>query len=770
MDTGSLPLFTLILPATLVVGAWILSRVLKFSLWVTLLVGCAPFVLPYLELPFSRAFTDANPLYLIGGGWALMVCLALGRKAVVPTIGEATRSPGGMARAAYVVVLGVSLLVVALLVSRPELVERAAPGWKGSAGLVLLCASLLSMSLSLARFLRAALVFTVWAFVSMVLASELFLNKLPQEVVRDDLRQFEPLISRLGVAEALEQVDSLAPTAATTESALRAVVLGGSPNTGFPLSPGSSLARQLESLMKKTGANVDVTDASSLGATVYQLRHSVDKIAPTKPNLVVIVGWTPDSDRGINSYEIPGLSEREAEAKVQANEQLQKYPFVANVLESVLYRYVSKLFQPEVVDTPVREVPARVPVTEYGDELAAAVKTLREAGAQVVLLPEPSVAPGEEEYRAQMVKVATDLSATFLPVDEILQTDLNRSTGFARGRLLSESGYGVIANAIARTAMPTAESKAIEGRTGDTGAGNSSTPLPVLDNASSDHVKVLVRPSDVTGDIIFRIQMVDQGSRYYRVVFSVNGEFVADRRLASRDETRVRFKLPQSARAFSMVELGLRTLPSPPPDVDLIGTTGQFVPVPVEVSAQRNGVSMVRVGRVARFAQSQESTAFPVNIGISLDPRSGDVVSSIRSAEVSELNRWLLTQPWGSIVAATLLGDSTNLAAARAGLKFIGTESDLTQGAQSRAVIGVAGIKTGVGILKTSKESSAVTLSLGSDILKSFAQFQMLGLTVNERALPGSQGGGRIATQGVEGSIAPVVATASEDEWSVPTE
>jgi hypothetical protein len=754
----------------LVVGAWVLSRVLKFSLWVTLLVGCAPFVLPYLELPFSRTFTDANPLYLIGGGWALMVCLALGRKAVVPTIGEATRSPGGMARAAYVVVLGVSLLVVALLVSRPELVERAAPGWKGTAGLVLLCASLLSMSLSLARFLRAALGFTVWAFVSLVLASELFLNKLPQEVVRDDLRQFEPLMARLGVAEALEHVDALVPTAATTESALRAVVLGGSPNTGFPLSPSASLAKQLESLMKKTGANIDVTDASSLGATVYQIRHSVEKIAPTKPNLVVIVGWTPDSERGINSYGIPGLSEKEAEAKVQASEQLRKFPFVADVLESVLYRYVSKLFQPEVVHTPPSEIPARVSVTEYGDELAAAVKTLRDAGAQVVLLPEPSIAPGEEVYRAQMVKVASNQSASFLPIDEMFQTDLNRATGFARGRLLSESGYAVIANAVARVVAPLNGSKVAEGLTEEASPVSASLLQPTVDGTSTDYVKVLVRPADVTGDIIFRIKMLEQGSRYYRVVFSVNGEYVADRRLDSRDETRVRFKLPQSARAFSVVELGLRTLPSPPSDADLIGTTGQFVPVPIEISAQRDGVSMVKVGRVARFAQSQQENPLPVNIAISLDPRSGDIVSSMRSADVAELNRWIVGQPWGSVVATTLLGDGASLASARAGLKFIGIDADPSSSAQSRAVVGIAGIKTGAGILKASKETPSVTLSLGSDILKSYAQFQMLELTLNERSLPSGQRVGREGARTADSSAVASTAASLESGSPLPTE
>jgi hypothetical protein len=49
------------------------------------------------------------------------------------------------------------------------------------------------MSLALFRFFRAAVLLVVWSFVSLVLASEIFLGKLPQEVIHEDIEKIEAL-------------------------------------------------------------------------------------------------------------------------------------------------------------------------------------------------------------------------------------------------------------------------------------------------------------------------------------------------------------------------------------------------------------------------------------------------------------------------------------------------------------------------------------------------------------------------------------------------
>jgi hypothetical protein len=670
----SLPTYTLALPALLVVGAWLLSKILRFSMWATLLVGCLPFVLPYLDLPFSREFLDAHPLYLIGGGWALLFCFALGRAIVSPVLGENGRSPAGVVKAMFGVVLGVALLVVALLVSRPEMLESTFPGWKGGAGLVLLCASLLSMSLWLARVLKAAIVFSLWSIVSLVLASELFLNKLPYEVVREDLRHLQPLASRFGLEDALKEVETFASPTKSEESTvsdkIRAYVLGVSPNTGYLFPKERSFARALQGVLEQQGVSAEVKDGTSFDASTIQLKEiAVGKVAPLKPDVVVIMGWGADTVKGRNSYGIPGLSELAAKQYVEKIRALHRYPFAADVVESVLYRYGTNLMSARATDIPLEALPYRVSPEEYKIEMLSTVKALNEAGAQVVLLPEPVAYEDESAYRAAMKEVADETKAAFIPVDELLTRKGLSADGriFARGRILSQVGYAHLSSLITPTILERTSNRGTSNLTVQEISSTSTNAsilnpsvsvtgsLPIVDGGSivpivRDELSLLVDPSQVKGDLIFRIKIAEQGTRFYRVVFSVNGEFVADRRLDSRDETRVRFSLPPEAKKYSVVELTLRTIASPPPNEDLIGTIEQFAPTHLQVTSEPSGVSMVKVGKRAFFARSRGVGA----VAVSVDLRSGDIINSIRTEDAGEIARWILNQPWGSIVATSL--------------------------------------------------------------------------------------------------------------------
>ncbi len=749
----SLPTYTLALPALLVVGAWILSKILRFSMWATLLVGCFPFVLPYLDLPFSRQFLDANPLYLIGGGWALLLCFALGRAIVSPALGENGRTPAGAAKAVFGVVLAVALLVVALLVSRPEMLEATFPGWKGGAGLVLLCASLLSMSLWLARVLKAAIVFSLWSIVSLVLASELFLNKLPYEVVREDLRHLEPLASRFGLEDALKEVETYAsPTgndAAVVSDKIRAFVLGVSPNTGFLFPKERSFARALQGVLERQGVSAEVRDGTSFDASTVQLKEvALSKVVPLKPDVVVIMGWGADTVKGRNSYGIPGLSELAAKQYVEKIRALHRYPFAADIVESVLYRYSVNLISAGAAEVPLEDLPYRVSPEEYKNEMLSTVKALNEAGVQVVLLPEPVEDEIESRYRAAMEEVATETKATFVPVDDLLSAENQVSDGrlSARGRILSQVGYTRLADLLApilieKTARTGVDKLTPQGEpttslsevtfdpshssTGIFPLVGGGTVAPIL----REELSLLVDPSQVKGDLIFRIKIAEQGTRFYRVVFSVNGEFVADRRLDSRAETRVRFSLPPEAKKYSVVELTLRTIASPPPNEDLIGTIEQFAPTPLQVISEPSGVSMVKVGRRAFFARSRGVGA----VAVSVDLRSGDVINTIRTEDAGEVARWILNQPWGHIVATSLQFSSPEeLSALRPALKFIGAANTTLKERGGNSIIGVTGTKKGDARAEVTVDGPA-TIAIGSEILKAYAKFALFDVTTGNK-------------------------------------
>ena len=192
MDLLSHSWLTIALPVVILVGSLLVSKLLKLSLIGTIIAACLPLGLPFIELPFSELITHRNPEYLIGAGWLVLLSVAVGWILVRPLASAAVQS-FGIVKLSYCLVLAAALVVVALLLSDSKLLNTYAPGWRGTAGIVLLCASLLSMSFALARFFKAAVFLALWSFVSLVLASEILLGKLPQKVLRGDIKQIEQM-------------------------------------------------------------------------------------------------------------------------------------------------------------------------------------------------------------------------------------------------------------------------------------------------------------------------------------------------------------------------------------------------------------------------------------------------------------------------------------------------------------------------------------------------------------------------------------------------
>ncbi len=426
------PGFAVGLPLAVLFGSLVISRLLKISIIGTIVAASAPLALPFVRLPFVKEITHGHPEYLIGGAWAVMLSAAIGWVLVRPIVSGAAKSVG-LLRLGYLFVLGGALLVTTLLLVNPEVLTRHTPGWRGSAGFVLLSASLLSMSMSLARVLRAALFFVMWSFVSIVLASEVFLHKLPQEVVRDDLKRLEAVVPKEAIERAIERLQ----VAATSDAAVRkAVVLGGDTANGFPLPRDKTLASRLQSLFASSGAEVSVHDASFEGATVHDLAWLArEKVAALRPDLVFLVGWSNDKELGGPSR--PAWSRFSSEVTDTSPDDGVR----ASLSSSMLMRWATSPAQPE--DTSKNR--PRVPAGEYRHQLTETVRTLRAVGVTVVLVAEPNVESDDLPYREAMVETAVETLSLFLSSDRIVRQLGDASRTFSRGALLSSHGYDALA-------------------------------------------------------------------------------------------------------------------------------------------------------------------------------------------------------------------------------------------------------------------------------------------------------------------------------------
>jgi hypothetical protein len=724
MDLESVPWYTLALPAALLVGSWTVSKILRFSYLATLLVSTLPLGLPFVELPLSKEFMGLKPELLIGGGWLFLFACALGWVVARPVVVGGIKS-FGLLKVVYVVALGAALLVVAVLVSRPELMNTYAPGWKGGAGVVLLCASLLSMSLALARIFRAAVMFSVWAMVSLVLASEIFLDKLPQDVVREDLRQIESLVPPRLIDSAIEQLNVTVPDGAAK---LKAFVLGGGSSTGFPFSGERGLAGRLQHSLRNSGVDVEVHDASIEGASIYDLhRIAREKLVPAKPDLVLVVGWSPDSEVGVNSYGFTGLTEREAIEKVHRAAQMREFPFAESVLTSTLYRF----FRGTDNNTPLREQPiARVPVDEYRVELAQTVRELREAGAKVVLVSEPTVDQSGLGYRDAMQQVASSGEALFIPLAE----DMSRQQDplvFSRGKILSDRGYSTVAESMAEYLRAFVGAEVVPKPQGD------SDPRPIAApqhpeqpkfselGAQGHQVKLVVKPSEINGDLVFKMRVAEKGTRFYRVTFSANGEFIGDKRLDSRDSVRVRFRLPEHYRSLPIVELGLRTVASPPLESDRVGSSTVYVPVPVSVSTEPGKEAVIKAGEITQYSWQPYSA-------LAVDPRSGDVISSVHAGTAGEFSAWSRTLAWGVMVVGAVSA-SAEEGESGALLRSISGGVALPAPGERAAFVGLIGGLKGEVVIKNGQ--GPVSLTLGSPVVSAYNRFELQEVLVNDQPL-----------------------------------
>jgi pimeloyl-ACP methyl ester carboxylesterase len=200
----SIPESSIVVIAAICIAAFVVKKICKFSMAVALAGVAAPILLPLKELPFLRQFDGLHQAYLVGGSWGGLIAAGLAWSLIRPFVSAALASLG-LLKLCYLALLGASLLVSGLLVVDPQLLDRAVPGWKGPLGMLLLAASCIGASKSLLGMFRSTTLVAVWGGVTLILASSIFLDKLPHKLSKSDLQKLQGVISVQAMEKVLER-------------------------------------------------------------------------------------------------------------------------------------------------------------------------------------------------------------------------------------------------------------------------------------------------------------------------------------------------------------------------------------------------------------------------------------------------------------------------------------------------------------------------------------------------------------------------------------
>jgi hypothetical protein len=114
--------------------------------------------------------------------------------------------------------------VVVLLVADPRLLHTYVPNWRDSFGGVLLGTMAASVGLTMIRIFKSAALLVLCSVATLILASQIFFEKMPYDLERGDIQKIEkalPANLPKGIVES--GVEGLLKASASTRSALRSV-------------------------------------------------------------------------------------------------------------------------------------------------------------------------------------------------------------------------------------------------------------------------------------------------------------------------------------------------------------------------------------------------------------------------------------------------------------------------------------------------------------------------------------------------------------------
>jgi hypothetical protein len=181
-------------PFAVVAGSVVVSKVLRIPLFLTLTAVIAPLVVPYVDIPGIGGINRTHPYYSMAAVWIAVVLCALGWGGVRSLLSMDMGSFNPIKFGYGVASIG-ALVAAVLLLLQPDILQQFDPAWRTSAGGVLLGVSLVGATAAFGRLLRASASLVLRLAVSLVLASELVLHKLPHHVTTDDLKRLESVVS-----------------------------------------------------------------------------------------------------------------------------------------------------------------------------------------------------------------------------------------------------------------------------------------------------------------------------------------------------------------------------------------------------------------------------------------------------------------------------------------------------------------------------------------------------------------------------------------------
>lgn len=217
----SLPWYTYVVPVCAVVAAFSVSKLFKIPQLASFVGAFAPLALPYSEVSVAPNSLFAKPYMQVAGGWGAMLAAAC-IWVVLRVLLRSTRGPLGLFRLAFSALLLVAAIVVALLVTQPEVLATYAPKWRESAGWLLLSVTVIGTVLYFIRLFKSAALLVLCSVASIILASQVFFAKMPYELGDDELSRIEKVLPRSVPKEFVETgVKSLVKASSSTRKALR---------------------------------------------------------------------------------------------------------------------------------------------------------------------------------------------------------------------------------------------------------------------------------------------------------------------------------------------------------------------------------------------------------------------------------------------------------------------------------------------------------------------------------------------------------------------
>jgi hypothetical protein len=187
------------------VGSLVVIKLLKLSSAIAVAAATIPLAVYCIDVPLVSQLRSDYPAVAVGGAWLSTAILGLLWRGLSPICAGFSGSVGVL-RFAYLTGLAAALVVVGVLFIDPDLLAQHVPAWRSTLGGTLLVVTLVGVSRALAQIVKAGALLAVWSGVAVVLASQVFLHKMPQAIEPADITRLEGLFASASARRALHGV------------------------------------------------------------------------------------------------------------------------------------------------------------------------------------------------------------------------------------------------------------------------------------------------------------------------------------------------------------------------------------------------------------------------------------------------------------------------------------------------------------------------------------------------------------------------------------